>query len=139
FDAHLLIAANVDVAGFYRTVLHNIRVFRVFQIGRKAAKVRSGFVHHGENGLGGGGVTRSLCGGESNDRGKGRENGDSGQEKSTIQMESPARMDSTYVQLAPQRAGARCHRSIQEWMREPATPFALRMATAESCYRRIST
>src|SRR6267142_1657112 len=49
FDAHFLVAANVDVAGFRRGVLHDRGVFDVLDIGGERMEVLRGLVHHSED------------------------------------------------------------------------------------------
>src|SRR6266478_947417 len=48
-DAHFLIAADIDVACFYRGIFHHRRVFDVFDIGTEGMEVLRGLVHHSQD------------------------------------------------------------------------------------------
>jgi len=52
-DAHFLIAADIDVARFYRGILHHRCVFDVFDIGTECVEVLRGLVHHSQDALDG--------------------------------------------------------------------------------------
>src|SRR5712664_14575 len=48
-DAHFLIAADIDVARFYRGILHHRCIFDVFDIGTERMEVLRGLVHHSQD------------------------------------------------------------------------------------------
>src|SRR4029077_3197581 len=119
-NAHLLVAANEDLPGLGRTILHHIGVLGVFEVGSKAAEVGRGFVHHCQDVLGGC-LSRRLPCPQMRDASHHTEPQEGSGPKFTCQNEPLRRMD------WPTNP-ARFNRSTQGLMRERGRMLASRDA-----------